>query len=214
MTTENVISAFTEEQAERLTGISARQLRYWDRTRYFVPEFASENRRDAYSRLYSFKNIAALRVLNVLRNQHNVPLQHLRKVAIELADMSDEMWLAREMFVLSKRVIFVEPDTDQYREIVSKQYVIGLPLRVVISDTRKDVESLGARDESQIGQVSRGRNIGHNVLVIAGTRVPVATIKRFVEDGHSTEEILKEFPRLTAADVRAAIEHKGDDLAA
>jgi uncharacterized protein (DUF433 family) len=214
MTADNVISAFTEEQTERLTGISMRQLRYWDRTGFFVPSLVSENRRDAYSRIYTFKDIAALRVLNVLRNQHSVPLQHLRKVAIELSVMSDEMWLAQEMFVLNKKVIFVEPGTDQYREIVSRQYVIGLPLRIVLKDTREDIKALSNRDDSQIGHVSRGRNVGHNVLVIAGTRVPVATIKRFAEDGYSIEQIMKEYPRLTAADIKAAIQHKGDDLAA
>ena len=77
----NLIRAFSEDHVERLTGISKGQLRYWDRTGFFVPAFAHGNRRAAFSRVYSFKDVAALRVLNVLRNQYAVPLQHLRKVA-------------------------------------------------------------------------------------------------------------------------------------
>lgn len=211
MNAGTVISAFTEEQVERLTGISKHQLRYWDRSGFFRPAFASENRREAYSRIYSFRDIASLRVLNVLRNQYSVPLQHLRKVATELSAMSDAMWLSNELLVLNKRVIFVEPDTEQYREIVSKQYVIGIPLSIVITGTETDVRRLQSRDDTQIGQVARAKNVSRNAWVVAGTRIPIATIKRFAEDGYSAEQIMKEYPRLTAADIRAAIEHKGDD---
>lgn len=41
--TDVVVSAFTEEQVSRLTGISHRQLRYWDSTKFFVPSLAYEN---------------------------------------------------------------------------------------------------------------------------------------------------------------------------
>lgn len=209
-----VVAAFSEEHAERLTGISKAQLRYWDRTGFFRPEFANENRRVAFSRIYSFKDITSLRVLNVLRNQYSVPLQHLRKVREDLAHLSDAKWIATELFVLNKKVVFVEPDTEQYREIISKQYVIGIPLRVVVTDTEKDVKRLQIRDEDKIGKIERTRHVSHNAVVIAGTRIPVKTIKRFAEDGYSVEQIIKEYPTLTAADIKAAIEHSGDGVAA
>ncbi len=201
----NVISAFSEDHTEALTGVSKNQLRYWDRTDFFKPSLASDNRRLAYSRVYSFKDILSLRVLNVLRNQYNVPLQHLREVATKLSKLSDRKWTATELFVLNKRVVFVEPDTDQYREIVSNQYVIGLPLKVVLSDTRRDVESLNDRGSNKVGKFERARYVNHNALVIAGTRIPVATIKQFGEDGYSIDEILAEYPTLTRADVEAAL---------
>lgn len=209
-----VISAFSEDQVERLTGVSKQQLRYWDGTDFFKPAFASNNRRDAFSRIYSFKDVASLRVLNELRNKYNVPLQHLRKVAEDLHKMSDVKWTSTELFVLNRKVVFAEPDTDKYREIVSKQYVIGLPLHVVVSDTKRDIEQLQARGGETVGKVNRTRNVSHNALVIAGTRIPVAAIKRFAEDGYSIERIKQEYPTLTKADIRAAIEHKSDGLAA
>lgn len=214
MSEPNVIAAFTEDQAERLTGVSKSQLRYWDRTGFLRPAFASENRRDAYSRIYSFRDIATLRVLNVLRNQNSVPLQHLRKVAGELEQMPDATWLSTQMFVLNKRVIFVDPDTDQYREIVSKQYVIGIPLRIVMEQTQADVKALLTRDPAQEGQIARARHISANAWVIAGTRVPVASIKRLAEDGYTPEQIMREYPRLTAADIHAALAHKDTGRAA
>jgi uncharacterized protein (DUF433 family) len=115
--------------------------------------------------------------------------------------------------VLSKKVIFVERDTEKYREIVSRQYIIDMPLSVVISDTRRDIEALSDRSHAA-GKIEKARFVSHNALVIAGTCIPVATIKQFAEDGYSVEQILKEYPTLTEQDVRAAIKHKDDGMAA
>ena len=86
---KSIVAAFSEEQVERLTGLTKAQLRYWDKTGFFAPKFADENRRRAYSRLYSFKDVVALRTISILRNQHNVPLQHLRKVAEKLSHLKE-----------------------------------------------------------------------------------------------------------------------------
>jgi uncharacterized protein (DUF433 family) len=50
--------------------------------------------------------------------------------------------------------------------------------------------------------------------VIAGTRIPVATIKRFAEDGYSVDQIRQEYPSLTEVDIKAAIKHESDGVAA
>jgi DNA-binding transcriptional MerR regulator len=39
-----VVAAFTEEQAEKLTSVSKRQLQHWDRTDFFVPSMAFQDR--------------------------------------------------------------------------------------------------------------------------------------------------------------------------
>lgn len=44
------------------------------------------------------------------------------------------------------------------------------------------------------------------VPCITGTRIPVATIVGLVAEGLSVEKIVAEYPQLTAADVRAALE--------
>jgi uncharacterized protein (DUF433 family) len=210
----NVVSAFTEEQVERLTGVSTSQLRYWDRTGFFKPSLGSDNRRDSYSRIYTFKDVASLRVLNILRNQYTVPLQHLRKVAHDLAHLSDAKWTSLQLYVQNKKVVLVEPGTADYREIVSKQYVILLSLQAVIADTKRDARKVLSRSIEQIGKFTRARNVSHNRLVIAGTRVPVDSIKRFAEDGFTVDQIMSEYPTLTREDVEAAIKYKGDTLAA
>jgi uncharacterized protein (DUF433 family) len=44
------------------------------------------------------------------------------------------------------------------------------------------------------------------VPCIAGTRIPVATIVGLIAEGLSAEEVVAEYPQLSLADVRAALE--------
>lgn len=48
--------------------------------------------------------------------------------------------------------------------------------------------------------------IHHGDPCIAGTRVPVSVIVGSIADGDSVEEILKNWPQLSADDVRAALQ--------
>lgn len=211
---ETVIAAFSEDHVERLTGLSKIQLKYWDRTKFYTPSLADENRRVAFSRIYSFKDVVALRTLSVLRNQHSVSLQHLRQVAHKLKHLEDRLWTAITLYVLKKRVNFFNPEKDQIEDVLSGQYALGIPLKAIIADTKRDVKRLQTRDEHKIGKIDRARYVSHNAWVVAGTRIPAAAIKRFAEDGFSIEQIMQEYPTLTKADIEAAIEHEGDGLAA
>jgi uncharacterized protein (DUF433 family) len=203
--TVTVISAFSEEQTSRLTGISATRLRYWDRTSFFSPSFAAENRRLAFSRVYSFTDIAALRVLSVLINQHNVPVSHLRRVSEKLGSMDNGAWHRTTLYVMNRKVIFDDPEDGYQREVVSGQYMIGIPLEKVMSDTMKDVQTLSKRDPSQIGYVTQNRLVSHNSTVVAGTRIPIKSIIEFGKAGYSIEQIIKEYPSLTTEDIKAAL---------
>ena len=208
MSIKPVITAFSEEQVERLTGFSKAQLRYWDSTGFFAPKFAEEDRHRAYSRLYSFRDIVALRTISVLRNQHDVPLQHLRKVAERLSHLKDDLWIKTKLYVLGRKVIFHEPGTNLPREIVSGQYVIGVLLKTIVSDTKKEVEKMHRRDPAKVGQVERSRFVNRNSWVIGGTRIPTAAIRRFKEAGYTNAQILKEYPDLKPRDIAAALLHE------
>ena len=50
--------------------------------------------------------------------------------------------------------------------------------------------------------------------VIRGTRIPVEMIVRMLANGVSEAELLKEYPRLTPADIRAALGYAAYVLAA
>lgn len=209
-----VISAFTESQVAKLTGLTVHRLRYWDRTQFFAPSFAAESRRFAYSRIYSFQDVAALRVLSVLINQYNVAVRHLRAVAKKLCRMDNSAWYRTKLYVLNRRVIFDDPEVGKQREVVSGQYMIGIPLKKVLSETRRDIDALSRRTSDTIGKFEKKRFVSHNARVISGTRVPVRAIRAFAEDGYSIEEILEEYPSLDRKDVKAAIDSADQDNAA
>ena len=205
---QKVIAAFSEEHAERLTGITRSQLRYWDRTRFYIPSYAEDDRSIAFSRVYSFRDIVALRVLNLLRNDHHVSLPHLRKVREKLGHLAEERWTGIKLYVFNKRVVWHEPGTKKPQEVLSGQYVVEVALQVIIADTKRDVEKLNRRDDSQHGVIVRSRFVSHNTPVLAGTRIPVNAIKRFAEAGYNTAKILKEYPDLTEKDVEAALAYE------
>ncbi len=209
MTADVIIRAFSEDSVMCLTGLTRSQLRYWDKTGFFAPEYVDKDSKAAFSRLYSFRDVVALRTLSVLRNQYNVALQHLRRVADKLSHLGYDIWTKTTLYVLNRKVIFHEPGTDLPPEVVSGQYVMGLMLKTIISDTTRDVEKMRRRDPEKIGRVERSRYVNHNAWVVGGTRIPTAAIKRFKDAGYTTEQIIDEYPDLTEVDIRAALRHEG-----
>ena len=203
----NVVAAFSEEHVERITGLTKGRLRYWARTEFFKPSYTEDDQRLPYSRLYSFKDIVALRTLERLRVQNGVALQHLRKVAENLSHLKDDLWTKTTLFVINKKVVFVNPETDAPQEVVSGQLLLPIPLQEIVDDTSADIVAFTKRRQSNVGRVSRSREILHNTWVVAGTRIPIAAINRLHEDGFSTQRIIDEYPDLTSDDVEAALRH-------
>jgi uncharacterized protein (DUF433 family) len=201
----NVIAAFSEEDVERLTCISVGQLRYWDRTGFFVPSIAEENRRVSHSRIYTFRDVVCLKILNTIRNESRVPLQHLREAREKLLHLGDDLWAKITLYIHNRRVIFHNPETDQKEDVVSGQGVLQIPLLVVSGDIERAVRSLRERDATTIGQIARHRGTVNNRPVIAGTRIPVKSIQAFDKAGYSIGQIREQYPILTEEDIRAAL---------
>jgi uncharacterized protein (DUF433 family) len=200
---------FSAEQACQLTGLSLRQLSYWDATGFFSPEYGEENRRQPYSRVYSFRDLVGLRVLALLRKWHRVPLQELRAVAAWLADQGEKPWAHLRLYVLGPHVFFEDPRTGA--ALAAKppgQLVLSLDLEPVARETQSSIEQLRHRRPEDIGQVTRHRYVVQNAPVVAGTRVPTAAIWRLHEDGYDPAAIIREYPRLTPTDVQAAIDYE------
>lgn len=208
----NVIAAFSEDQASALTRLSIGRLRYWARTGFFNPSYV-EDTRGPYGKFYSFKDIVALRTLEMLRVRNGVPLQHLRKVAEKLAHLEDELWTTTKLRVWDRKVVFDEPETGRAREVLSGQFVEEYQLIEIMTQAGSEIDKMKSRDESEIGRIVNVAGVQRGAPVVAGTRIPVASIKRLHEDGYSVDRIIGEYPRLTAADVQAALRHKASKAA-
>jgi DNA-binding transcriptional MerR regulator len=76
-----VMEGFSAEQASRFTGCTSHQLRYWDRISLVKPSVQSTGGRPGVRRLYSFRDLVALRVIKSLL-EGGMSLQRVRR-AIE-----------------------------------------------------------------------------------------------------------------------------------
>ena len=202
----SIIKAFSSNDVSRLTGLSQRQLAYWERIGFFRPEYANENRREAFSRVYSFQDVVGLRTLAVLLKSYRIPLAHLREVARELEPLTRRPWSQVNLYVLKKSVQFSEPATGKIRGVKDGQYVL-LPLESVAQDMQREAERLRARAADKVGFVERRRNVAHNEWVVAGTRIPLRAIKEFADAGYDAAAIIREYPSLTETDIKAALSH-------
>lgn len=203
---DNVIAAFSEDQAVRLTGVRKGQLRYWDRTGFFSPSFCNDSFREGFGRIYSFRDVISLKVIGILRNKHDVSVQHLREVKQNLVRDDRNTWSGVKLYVINKRVHWVEPETGLPQDIASKQYTLQpIDLDIVVNAIRGDIREIIKRDSSKVGQVERVRSLNKSEPVIAGTRITVNAIRRFHAAGYSISQILAEYPDLRKADVNAAL---------
>lgn len=204
------IGAFSAEQAQRLSGVSLGQLRLWHRNGFLPASFASEASRSPFARLYSFKDVVTLRVLNQLRNVHRVSMQELRKVADALADMGPDKWTSLRFWVHNRKVVFREPDTRRRREITTRQYVAELGVEIDVAGTQQALANLNERDVEHAGKIARKKFVAGMVPLIAGTRIPVAAVQQFANAGYSIAQISLEYPTLAQQDIEAALSFKGD----
>lgn len=203
-----VISAFTEDQVNRLTGISQRQLRYWAADEFYVPSIKIDDEDIGGLRLYSFRDLVCLKVINSLRNESKIPLQELRATKERLAHLGDDLWATTTLYVLGKKVVFDNPITGTKEEASSGQGVLQIPLKVVAGQMEDAVNAIRQRKVDAVGRVEKKRGVAQNQPVIAGTRIPVRSIQAFSKAGYSEEDINKQYPTLTKEDIRAAVNYK------
>lgn len=201
MSRNPINAAFSEDHVLRLTGLTKRQLRYWHATGFFAPSAPAA----AFGRFYAFRDVVGLRTIATLLSTHKVTLQHLRKVAEKLSHMGDELWSRTTLYVIGRKVVFHEPGTKKPREVLSGQYILGIPLRQVRAEAKVAATALLTREPNDAGRITRARTIARHAPVFAGTRIPVAAITRFTEAGFTPAQIIAEYPDLTPADITAAL---------
>ena len=102
-TSNAVIAAFTTEQANRLTGVTQRQLRFWANNLFFVPSLTIDEDDFSLTQLYSFRDLVCLKVINALRNEANIALKELWDVKERLAHLGEDMWAKTTLYILGKK---------------------------------------------------------------------------------------------------------------
>ncbi|MGI8913555.1 MAG: MerR family transcriptional regulator [Chloroflexota bacterium] len=201
--------AFTSGHVSTITGLSDRQLRYWDTRGLFRPAYADGNRRRPYSRVYSFRDVVGLRTIALLLKQHHVPLKEVAAVGQWLSARFAMPWGSLRFFVANRKILFEEPESDLgYDARPQHQAAIPIELRSIELEMKEAARNLRERKPGDVGKIGRHRYVAHNADVLAGTRIPTAAIWEFHQAGYDTPSILSQYPTLSEADVDAAVEHE------
>ncbi|MEA2529827.1 MAG: hypothetical protein QOG89_1471 [Thermomicrobiales bacterium] len=201
--------AYTGRQVEKLTGLSERVLRYWEETDVFRATYVDDLPRRPYRRIYSFRDVVSLRTLAILRRDHKVKLEELRRVGQYLTRFYQAPWAELGFRVAGRHVAFRDPDTGEW--VSGKplgQRFIAFDLEDVRRTTEAEASELNRRRPDDIGRLVRHRHVVQNSWVVAGTRVPASAIWNFHEAGYDVDRILQAYPRLTEEDVCRALDHE------
>ena len=97
---------FTAQQASQLTSCTQHQLRYWDRVDLVRPSIQGTGGRPGVRRLYSFRDLVALRVVRSLLD-HGMSVQRVRRAWDYLRRNADmESHLSEVKLVTDGKTIF------------------------------------------------------------------------------------------------------------
>jgi DNA-binding transcriptional MerR regulator len=196
------LRAFTSEKVRALTQLTARQLQYWDEQGFLSPSLRRRQGRGR-RRLYDFRDLVSLRVAADLRRA-GISLQVIRRAVSHLRKLDYERPLSELRFwAVDGRLYFTEAGTvREARRPAQTMAEVTVPLGEIVKDLERGITQLDRRPQ---GQVERRRGTLGSKPVIAGTRIPVESLRRLRADGADEREILKLYPDLTAADVRVAL---------
>ncbi|HXM72295.1 MAG TPA: DUF433 domain-containing protein [Candidatus Dormibacteraeota bacterium] len=202
MSDASLVSLYSPDQVRRLTGLSARQLSYWDKTGFFQPALPNDDG-ERFGRVYSFQDLVGLRVIALMRQR--VPLQELRRVGAWLDEHRDS-WAGRQFWIRGRRVYWDDDIGQRVGTRQPQQVEMRIEMDAVSQDMRAAIAAFRKRDPAQVGQLERRRYTVGNDQVIAGTRIPTRAIWQMHRAGYSRKAIRTEFPRLTDRDIAAALE--------
>ncbi|PZR67188.1 MAG: hypothetical protein DLM66_11855 [Candidatus Dormiibacter spiritus] len=196
------IRAFPVEKVQALTGLTRRRLQYWDERGFLQPTLARGGGRGRV-RLYDFRDVVALRVAAELR-RGGVSLQEIRKAVDHLRQLDYAHPLAEiNFFHENGRLYFEEAETVRAgRRPEQVVAVFRVPFEAIVRSVRADIAKL---DERPHGEIRRQRGLLGSKPVIAGTRIPLASIQRLAADGATASQIGELYPDLTDEDIRAAL---------
>jgi DNA-binding transcriptional MerR regulator len=144
------VEAFTAQQACRLTGCTAHQLRYWDRVNLVRPSLQRTGGRPGRRRLYAFRDLVALRVVKSLLD-NGMSVQRVRRAWDYLRRTADmDRHLAEVKLITDGHSIFRIASNDE--ELIDALRDGQLAFFVAIGEITQEVEEDVTRFELDRGQ--------------------------------------------------------------
>lgn len=132
------MEGFTAQQASTLTGCTAHQLRYWDKVELVQPSIQGTEGRPGRRRLYSFRDLVALRVVKSLLD-NGMSVQRVRRAWDYLRRTADmDTHLSEVTLVTDGQSIFrIASDDDELLDALRQGQ---LAFFVAINEIARSVE--------------------------------------------------------------------------
>jgi DNA-binding transcriptional MerR regulator len=195
--------AFPDTQARQLAGVSMRRLRYWEEVSLVVPSI--KHRLSAHNtvRLYSYQDLLALLIVTALRTDRDMSLQKIRRVVKHLRSRGYQAPLRELKFTtVGGEIYFQHPDGTWEGDLQPDQIVLAEVIH--LDPLRLRIDKAARRSSDDAGRVEKRRGVHASAPVFAGTRIRVATVQRYLQQGYETNAILEAFPDLRMEDVDEA----------
>lgn len=208
--------SYSTDQAALVTRAPVSLLREWENEAVVRPRSTYLDRRGERHALYTFEHLVDISALLWLRGQLPTQPPMLKTVMRALAAFSPDAWTAME--IDSSETLIISGVAMETRVPLN----VDVSGRAGLSVRREDIErtcelrttQLQERTTDQVGRVVQNQNVRNGQPVLAGTRIPTIAIQEFHDAGYSVTELLDQYPRLTPADVEAALVFEAESRSA
>ena len=206
---------FTRSRAAALSGLSERQLNYWRKTDLLGPSTSEQLSPYRSVHLYNFADMLELLTIAEL-HRHQVPTRRIRSIVDRMRAQGYERRLTQLRYGVVNRppgragkpdkrrkllvVLTFADGTTEGEDVPGQMIVEGA---VDVQAIRARLHRSAGREEDELGRVEKRRGALGNKELFAGTRIPVAAVRRYLADDAPVGEILEAFPALRAEDIEA-----------
>lgn len=193
--------AVNRDMAAKVARLTHRRVDYWAETGLVSPSVDRKLGARRRVRLYGFIDLLALAVAAELTDR-GASLQHVRQIVRRLKARGYEHPLTELKYAtVGKQIYFQLEDGTWEGGLRPDQIVIHEVLN--LQPIRNRISRAVARDEQQVGRIEKRRGVHGSKPVLAGTRIPVAAVRRYLQAGRTVADVLEAYPDLTEADIEA-----------
>jgi uncharacterized protein (DUF433 family)/DNA-binding transcriptional MerR regulator len=201
VTIDATVFMATRDKAAALADVHAARVDYWASSGLIIPSVNERLTPGRPIKLYSYIELLAVMIVAEMRRR-GVSLQHIRAVVDRVRRRGVESPLTEVRYAVVGRRLYLQDEHGNWEDGnapgqgVIPQVLDLRPLRARISEG-------AGRPATTVGVIERRRRTLGSKEVIAGTRIPVDTVRRYLEAGRSRAEILQAYPLLTEQDIEA-----------
>jgi uncharacterized protein (DUF433 family) len=203
------------DRVAQIAGISRQRLEYWEKSGLVRPTHRKIVHRHLTVRLYDLADLTVVAIAAELVRQSGISLQHVRKTRGRLLSrarepLRDLRWAVIKNDKSDKRELWVQyPDGSWEGDKAPPGQVNildegTLDLKVIRAKVEDKARKPIPRDVDAVGRVEKRKSVRHAAPVFGGTRIPVAAVWEFIDEGAPDREILEAFPSLKPADLNKA----------